>query len=151
LLELTGCEGAGYLIFARSSTETVQRLLKSKAKSLLAHSRQHSGGFMSIADLKTRLHDVPGIETLSMQMLAGQQNYNLDGRVIQVDAAASDVEMEQAIRSAIATPGRRCPAGQPSSRPAFGAEHSADRAKRISRARWSQLRAPGCESTRANG
>jgi len=37
---------------------------------------------MSIADLKTRLHDVPGIETLSMQMLAGRQNYN-NGRVIQ--------------------------------------------------------------------
>jgi hypothetical protein len=26
---------------------------------------------MSIADLKTRLHDVPGVETLTMQMLAG--------------------------------------------------------------------------------
>ena len=26
---------------------------------------------MGIADLKTRLHDVPGIETLTIQMLAG--------------------------------------------------------------------------------
>jgi len=32
---------------------------------------------MCIADLKTRLHDAPGIETLTMTMLADRQNYNL--------------------------------------------------------------------------
>jgi hypothetical protein len=52
---------------------------------------------MSIADLKTRLHDVPGIETLTMQMLAGRQNYSVAGRLVSLDAGASDVEVEQAI------------------------------------------------------
>jgi len=54
---------------------------------------------MSIADLKTRLHDVPGIETLTMVMEAGRQNYTLNGRVIAVDAAASDFQVEQATRT----------------------------------------------------
>jgi hypothetical protein len=56
---------------------------------------------MSIADLKTRPYDVPGIETLSMQMLAGRRNYNLNGRVVQVDAAASDVQVESADTSSV--------------------------------------------------
>jgi hypothetical protein len=56
---------------------------------------------MGIADLKTRLRDVPGIETLTMTMAGGNQNYNLSGRVIQLSAAASDVQVEQAIRAAI--------------------------------------------------
>jgi predicted chitinase len=47
--------------------------------------------------LKTRLHDFPGIDTLTMTMLAGRQNYNLNGRVIALDASASDFEVEKAI------------------------------------------------------
>jgi hypothetical protein len=61
-------------------------------------------GNMSIADLKTRLHDVPGIETLTMTMPAGRQNYNLNGRMIALDASASDFEVEQAIRASLASP-----------------------------------------------
>jgi hypothetical protein len=69
---------------------------------------------MSIADLKTRLRDVPGIETLTMQMLAGRQNYSLNGRLISLDAAASDVDVETAIRAAIASPAiAQMPAGTP--------------------------------------
>jgi hypothetical protein len=69
---------------------------------------------MSIADLKTRLHDVPGIETLTMTMLAGRQNYNLNGRVIALDASASDFEVEKAVRDAIASPAiAQMPAGTP--------------------------------------
>ncbi|MGA7805558.1 hypothetical protein [Bradyrhizobium sp.] len=69
---------------------------------------------MGIADLKTRLRDIPGIETLTMQMLAGRQNYNLNGRVIALDAGASDIDVEQAIRAAIASPAiAQMPAGTP--------------------------------------
>jgi hypothetical protein len=41
---------------------------------------------VSIADLKTHLHDVPGIETLSIQMPAGRQNYSIAGRLVSLDA-----------------------------------------------------------------
>ena len=39
---------------------------------------------MGIADLKTRLHDVPRIEPRTMQMLAGRQNYSLNCRLISI-------------------------------------------------------------------
>ena len=39
-----------------------------------------------------------------MQTIAGRQNYNLNSRVIALDARASDFEVEKAIRDAIATP-----------------------------------------------
>jgi hypothetical protein len=42
-----------------------------------------------------RLHDVSGIEPLTMTMLAGRQNYNFNGRVIALDASASDFEVEK--------------------------------------------------------
>ncbi len=41
---------------------------------------------------------------LTMQTIAGRQNYNLNSRVIALDARASDFEVEKAIRDAIATP-----------------------------------------------
>ncbi|HEX5509853.1 MAG TPA: hypothetical protein VFX37_15235 [Pseudolabrys sp.] len=59
---------------------------------------------MTIADLKLRLHDLPGIEHLTMQMLAGRQNYCLNGKLISVDADASEEEAEKAIRAAMASP-----------------------------------------------
>jgi hypothetical protein len=37
-------------------------------------------------------------------MLEGRQNYSLGGRLISVDAAASDNDVEMAIRAAIASP-----------------------------------------------
>ncbi|WP_423961165.1 hypothetical protein [Bradyrhizobium sp.] len=57
---------------------------------------------------------MPGIEGLTMTMLAGRQNYNLNGRVISVDAGASDTQVEQAIRAAMASPAvAQMPAGTP--------------------------------------
>jgi hypothetical protein len=53
---------------------------------------------MSIQDLKTRLHDVPGIETLSMTTLGGRQIYVFDRRAVALDSAASDVEVIKPIR-----------------------------------------------------
>jgi hypothetical protein len=37
---------------------------------------------MSIADLKSRLHDVPDIGTLSMQMIAGRQVYSIGSNIV---------------------------------------------------------------------
>jgi hypothetical protein len=36
---------------------------------------------MRIVKLKTRVHEVPGIETLTMQMLAGRRNDSMNGRL----------------------------------------------------------------------
>ena len=57
---------------------------------------------MSIADLKVRLADVPGIETLSMALEAGRITVRWGaGHSASVDAAASDNEIEDAVRNAI--------------------------------------------------
>jgi hypothetical protein len=62
---------------------------------------------MSIADLKMRLADVQGIETLSMPLEAGRILLRWGaGYSATVDAAASDGEIETAIRSAIRLPAR---------------------------------------------
>jgi len=59
---------------------------------------------MGIADLKTRMRDVPGIEGLTMQVQAGKMIFNLNGRDLPpLDVTASDVQVEEAIRNAIAT------------------------------------------------
>ena len=58
---------------------------------------------MSIADLKTRLHDVPGIETLMMQIIGGRQDYSIDGKLISLDAGASDADLEKAIHAGVAS------------------------------------------------
>ena len=60
---------------------------------------------MSIADLKVRLADVPGIETLSMALEAGRIMLRW-GTIYSasVDAAASDADIEAAIRNAIKLP-----------------------------------------------
>ncbi|NEU94789.1 hypothetical protein [Bradyrhizobium uaiense] len=69
---------------------------------------------MSIRYLKERLRDVPGIETLTMQMLAGRQIYSFVGRVVAVDAAASDAEVMTAIRAAVSSDAiAQIPAGTP--------------------------------------
>ena len=62
---------------------------------------------MGIADLKTRLRDVPRIETLTMTMEGGNQNDDLGGRVIQFSAAALHFQVEQEIRAATEPKGRR--------------------------------------------
>ena len=59
---------------------------------------------MSIHDLKTRMADVAGIESLSMALEAGRIMLRWDGCSAMVDAAASDAEIEAAIRNAIKVP-----------------------------------------------
>lgn len=57
---------------------------------------------MSIDDLKARLRDVPGIDTLTMQTLAGKQMFCFSGMIAAVDPQATDQEIEDAIRGAAA-------------------------------------------------
>jgi hypothetical protein len=59
---------------------------------------------MGISDLKVRMHDVPGIETLTMTMAAGQQKFVLNGRTISFSAGDSDAAVEAGIRAAVASP-----------------------------------------------
>lgn len=55
---------------------------------------------MSIAELKSRLRDVPGIEGLNMQTLLGRQVFGFDGKIAAVDPSATVQEIEDAIRNA---------------------------------------------------
>ena len=60
---------------------------------------------MSIADLKVRLADVQGVETLTMGLEAGRIMLRWGaGYSALVDAAASDADIEAAIRNAIKLP-----------------------------------------------
>lgn len=59
---------------------------------------------MSIADLKSRMLDVPGIEGLKMRLDAGRQVFEVGGVVTAVGAFASDHEIETAIRKALRLP-----------------------------------------------
>lgn len=54
---------------------------------------------MSIHDLKSRLADVPGIETLTMQNLVGRHVYGFNGLIAAVDPSATPQEIEEAIRA----------------------------------------------------
>lgn len=60
------------------------------------------GPHLSVAELKSRLADVPGIETLTLQMLGGRQMFGFDGLIVGVDPLATDQEIENAIREAAA-------------------------------------------------
>jgi len=74
---------------------------------------------MSIADLKMRLADVQGIETLSMALEAGRILLRWGaGYSATVDAAASDGEIETAIRSAIRLPAASLVTEKPARPPA---------------------------------
>jgi hypothetical protein len=57
---------------------------------------------MSVADLKARLADVPGIETLTLQLIGGRQVFGFAGMIAAVDPLATDQEIEDAIREAAA-------------------------------------------------
>jgi len=59
---------------------------------------------MGIADLKARMRDVPGIDSLTMQIQGGQQVFNLNGRPITFGAGESDAAVEAGIRAAVASP-----------------------------------------------
>ena len=60
---------------------------------------------MSIADLKIRQANVPGIETLSMALEAGRIRLRWGASYsASVGAAASDSDIEAAIRNAIKLP-----------------------------------------------
>lgn len=69
---------------------------------------------MGITDIKQRLHDIPGIESLTMTMIAGRQQYNIGGKVIAVDGGASDLVAQEAIRAAFSNEAvAQIPAGTP--------------------------------------
>lgn len=55
---------------------------------------------MSINDLKDRLRDIPGIEGLTMTLIAGRQQFCFNGMIAATDPLATDQEIEDAIRSA---------------------------------------------------
>lgn len=59
---------------------------------------------LSVADLKLRLADVPGVETLSMALEAGKIVLRWGAYSAAVDAAASDAEIEAAVRNAVKLP-----------------------------------------------
>lgn len=54
---------------------------------------------MNIHDLKIRMADVPGIETLTMTLIGGRQVFGFDGLIAAVDPEASDQDIEAAIRA----------------------------------------------------
>lgn len=69
---------------------------------------------MGVSDLKQRLSDIPGIHDLTMTMIAGRQQYNIGGKVISVDAGASDLVAQEAIRAAMSSDAIvQIPPGQP--------------------------------------
>lgn len=55
---------------------------------------------MSVEQIKARLRDVPGIETLTMTLIGGRQAFGFNGLIAAVDPLASDQQIEDAIRSA---------------------------------------------------
>lgn len=55
---------------------------------------------MSINDLKDRLRDIPGIEGLTMALIAGRQQFGFNGMIAATDPLATDQEIEDAIRNA---------------------------------------------------
>jgi hypothetical protein len=55
---------------------------------------------MSIADLKMRLADVAGIETLTLTQIGGRQVFGFNGLIAAVDPLATDQDIENAIREA---------------------------------------------------
>lgn len=69
---------------------------------------------MSIENLRSRLRDVQGIEQLTVQFISGRQNYGLAGKLISLDAGASDADVESAIRAAVSSNAvAQLPAGTP--------------------------------------
>jgi hypothetical protein len=59
---------------------------------------------MSIEELRARLADLPGSESLTMQTLGGRELYSISGKVVGVPIGASIADAEAAIRAAIASP-----------------------------------------------
>lgn len=58
---------------------------------------------MSMADLKSRMHDIPGSAGMTMTMDAGQMIYTISGQDFAFDASASDATIEATIRAGIKT------------------------------------------------
>jgi|SRR5581483_552595 len=60
---------------------------------------------MSIAELRNRMSDIPGIDGLTMQLLGGRQCFSWgSGMLVAVDPMATDQEIETAIRNASRLP-----------------------------------------------
>jgi hypothetical protein len=60
---------------------------------------------MSVVDLKEALADVPGINSLTMQNLAGMNRYCFDGIIVSLPPDANQPEIAAAIRKAARLPG----------------------------------------------
>src|SRR5246127_1270387 len=71
---------------------------------------------VSIADLKARLHDVQGIETLTLTLIGGRACYGFAGKIAAVDPMATDKEIEEATRKAASMTAASAP--EPVSTPA---------------------------------
>jgi hypothetical protein len=59
---------------------------------------------MSIADLRNRMQDIPGIDWLTMQLAGGRQVFTIGDGHVATGAFASDDEIETAIRNAVRLP-----------------------------------------------
>lgn len=70
-----------------------------------------------VEELKARLSDVPGIQNLTMQSLAGMDRYCFDGLIVSVPPLASQSEIETAIRNAARLPAVTMPTVQPMPKP----------------------------------
>jgi hypothetical protein len=69
---------------------------------------------MGILQLKSLLHDVPGIDGLTMQTLVDRDTYSIAGKVVRVPIGANEAQVEQAIRAAVLSPAAApMPAGVP--------------------------------------
>jgi hypothetical protein len=58
---------------------------------------------LSIIDIRDRLRDIPGAETMTMQTVMGRQLFGINGKMIGVPVTASDAEVEQTIRAGLAS------------------------------------------------
>lgn len=66
-----------------------------------------------VEELKSRLSDVSGIGSLTMQTLAGMDRYCFDGIIVSMPPLASQSEIERAIRNAARLPAVTMPQVQP--------------------------------------
>lgn len=68
---------------------------------------------MSIAELKDRFRDIPGIENLTMRLEGGQQVFSLGGAFVSTPPLAMDAEIGAALRTIAPVPGSTIPVAAP--------------------------------------
>lgn len=72
---------------------------------------------MGIAHVKEHLRDLPGAESMSMDMQAGQCVYSINGFTVTLPASTSDADAAAAIRATLTDSAARAAAPQPASIP----------------------------------